>query len=116
MLAKLRQEKLKTAEERYSAVMASYEAGVLQVSDVYTASRDWKDAAFESAKKKRDLKTALEKHHDRMAELYKHIHALAAVNAKGGEADKDASAHFWELEAKIWLLEEEMKPWPQPSP
>ena len=96
--------------------MASYEAGVLQVSDVYTASRDWKDAAFESAKKKRDLKTALEKHHDRMAELYKHIHALAAVNAKGGEADKDASAHFWELEAKIWLLEEEMKPWPQPSP
>jgi hypothetical protein len=109
-LDKLRQEKLKTAEDRYNAVKVSFEAGVLQISEVYAASRDWKEAAYESAKTKKERKTALERHHERMAELYKHTHALAVVFARGGEADKDSSAHFWELEAKIWLLEEETKP------
>jgi hypothetical protein len=109
-LTKLRQEKLKAAEERYEAVEVAFVAGVLKISDVYAASRDWKDAAYESATTKKDRKTALEKHHDRIAELYKKTHVLAAANALGGEADKDSSARFWELEAKIWLLEEETKP------
>jgi phosphopantothenoylcysteine synthetase/decarboxylase len=109
-LNKLKQEKLKTAEERYDAVNVGFQAGVLQIFEVYAASRDWKEAAYESAKTRKDRKSALEKHYDRMAELYKHTHALAGANAKGGEAEKDSSAHFWELEAKIWQLEEETKP------
>jgi hypothetical protein len=109
-LTKLRQEKLKAAEERYAAINVAFQAGTREIFDVYAASRDWKEAAYDSAKTKRDRKTALEKHHDRMAELYKHTHALAGANALGGESDKDSSARFWELEAKIWLLEEETKP------
>ena len=109
-LTKLRQEKLKAAKDRYDAVRVGFEAGVLPIPDVYAASRDWKDSAYEAAKTKKDRRTALEQHHERMAKLYEQTHGLAAVNARGGEADKDSSAHFWELEAKVWLLEEGAKP------
>jgi hypothetical protein len=32
------------------------------------------------------------------------------VNGHCNEAVNDSSTHFWQLEAKIWLLEEETKP------
>lgn len=109
-VAKLRQEKLKVAEERYNATNECYKAGTTVIADVYAASKDWKDAAYELASTKKDRIAGLDHHHDRMADLYKATHNLAQVNARGGEADKDASTHFWELEAKIWVLEEKAKP------
>jgi hypothetical protein len=45
-----------------------------------------------------------------MNELYERTHAFFVVNRRGGEAEFDSSAHFWQLEAKVWLLEEESKP------
>ena len=109
-LTNLRQEKLKSAEERYAAVNVAFQGGFIVISDVYSASRDWKDAASESATTKKDRRTALDKHHDRMADLYQKTHALFTAGRRGGEAENDSSAHFWELEAKIWLLDEETKP------
>src|SRR5260221_12662959 len=106
-LDKLRQEKLKTAEAWYNAAKFSFEAGKLQISEVYAASKGWKEAVYESAKTKKDRKTALEGHLDRMVELYKKTNALYTAGRRGGESANDSSAHFWELEAKIWLLEEE---------
>ncbi len=109
-LDKLRHEKLKVAEQRYNAVAASFESGISSVTDVYQASKDWKGAAYDQASSKKERVAALKDHYDRMADLYKHVHALEQVNAKGGEAEKHASTHFWELEAKIWVLEETAKP------
>jgi len=109
-LSNLRQEKLKAAEVRYNAVIASYKAETQVISSVYEASRDWKEAAYEQASSKKERLAALEDHRKRMTDLYQKTHALWDAGRRGGESDKDASAHFWELQAKIWVLEEKAKP------
>ncbi len=105
-LEKLKTEKLEAAKQRYLAVTVSYKAGTEVLSNVYAASIGWKEAAYERAKTKKDRQTALQEHSERMTDLYKKIHILAQVDARGGEAAKDASARFWDLEAKIWVLQE----------
>jgi hypothetical protein len=114
-LNKLRQEKLKAAEERFNAVKAAFVADRLPdfdpyAFDLYPTSKDLKEAAYEAAKTNKDRQAALKGHLDRMNELYEHSHALFVANRKGGEAENVATTHFWQLEAKVWLLEEETKP------
>ena len=114
-LDKLRQEKLKAAEERYDAVKAAFDADRLPsfdhyAFDLYPVSKDLKEAAYEAAKTNKDRQAALKGHLDRMNELYERTQAFFAANRKGGEAVNVATTHFWQLEAKVWLLEEETKP------
>jgi hypothetical protein len=109
-LPKLREEKLAAAKEMYLAVEVGCEAGVNPVTEVYSASKGWKDASYELAKTKTQRVAALEQHRDRMEKLYKTIHKLAIANQKGGELDKEAAARFWVAQAKTWLAEEEAKP------
>jgi hypothetical protein len=105
-LDKLRKEKVQVAEQRYKAVMSSFDAGTEVLANVYAASIGWKDAEYEVAKTALDRRKVLERHSGRMSELYKRIHGLNQVAARGGESDKVETAHFWELEAKVWVLQE----------
>ncbi len=109
-LDELHEEKLATAKDLYQAVEVAYDAGALQLSDVYAASKSWKDSAYELAKTKAERVAALQQHFDRMAKWHARIHALALADAKGGEANNDAATQFWQIQAECWLLEERAKP------
>ena len=106
----LRKQKLAWAEKWYTAITVAYEAGTVELKNVYAASVGLKNASYELATDKPHRVAALQAHRDRMDSLSQKIDALAAVMAKGGEGEKVAPAHFWLAEAKIWLLEEKAKP------
>jgi len=105
-LNKLLKEKLEVAEQRYTVVNASYQAGTASMDDVYAASIGLKNTAVEAAKSKEDRKVALERHRERMDELYKRVHAQFQAGRQGAETDKVMTARFWDLEAQVWVLEE----------
>jgi hypothetical protein len=101
----LRKQKLETAQKRFEAVDDAYGDGAVELDAVYAASIGWKNAASAVAKDKKEKLAALEAHRDRMVKIYNEVHDLFKAHAEGGEADKEQSAKFWVLEAKLWVTE-----------
>jgi len=105
----LRIQQLGIAAKRFQAIEVAYDAGVVPLDNVYIASRDWEETAYESATTKAERVDALQKHYDRIKTLHDKTEALAFTSSLGGEYDKICSLKYWELEAKIWLAEEDRK-------
>ena len=101
----LRKQKAETAQKRFVAVDESYGDGNAELDAVYSASIAWKNAASAVAKDKKERVAALEAHRDRMVKLYNEVHDLYKAHSEGGEEDKEQSAKFWLIEAKLFVLE-----------
>ncbi len=104
-LAEPRREKLKVSRLRYEAMQAAFDAETVTITDLYAALIGWKEASCEIAATKSERIAALTAHRDRMQKLFEKVDAFYRFSSFFIFEDQVEKAHFWLLQAEIWLQE-----------
>ena len=97
------------AEEAFVATNVAYEAGVVTLDQLLTASNELARAKLDLCKTKDERIGVLKEHVTREKDIEGKIRRLAAANAKGGEAEKVARSGFNRADAEIALEIEQTK-------
>jgi hypothetical protein len=72
--------------------------------EIYCWSRRTMEAERALAGTKKDDRTALLSHWQRMEQIYRKIHALYETGSKGGDKERLAAAKYYRAEAELWLV------------
>ncbi len=102
-LQQLLEERAKLADEAYQACVVFYQAGTRTHEELLSASNNLAEAKLALCKTKAERIAIREKQIERTKDFEAHLKALAAVFAKGGEADTVARAGVSRVNAEIAL-------------